>query len=65
LTPSIPRFVRVGDAFQAGVVVTVGSAPASVTVSLEVRACRTVLCRAAYGAVGALCLQGTAPLGFG
>ena len=35
LTPSVPRFVRVGDQFEAGVVVTVGSAPASVTVSLK------------------------------
>ncbi|KAG2434214.1 hypothetical protein HXX76_007940 [Chlamydomonas incerta] len=34
LTPSVPRFVRVGDKFEAGVVVTVGSAPASVTVNL-------------------------------
>ncbi|KAG2434208.1 hypothetical protein HXX76_007934 [Chlamydomonas incerta] len=36
LTPSVPRFVRVGDKFEAGVVVTVGSAPASVTVSVKV-----------------------------
>ncbi|KXZ55787.1 hypothetical protein GPECTOR_2g1337 [Gonium pectorale] len=35
LTPSVPRFVRVGDAFEAGVVVTVGSAPATVTVTLQ------------------------------
>ncbi|PNH12233.1 hypothetical protein TSOC_000852 [Tetrabaena socialis] len=32
LTPSVPRFVRVGDVFEAGVVVTVGSAPATISV---------------------------------
>ncbi|EFJ40250.1 hypothetical protein VOLCADRAFT_99980 [Volvox carteri f. nagariensis] len=36
LTPSVPAFVRVGDVFEGGVVVTVGSAPATVTVSLQV-----------------------------
>ncbi|KAG2447335.1 hypothetical protein HYH02_007664 [Chlamydomonas schloesseri] len=35
LTPSVPRFVRVGDKFEAGVVVTVSSAPASVTVNVK------------------------------
>ncbi|PNG99586.1 hypothetical protein TSOC_014631, partial [Tetrabaena socialis] len=35
LTPSVPRFVRVGDSFEAGAVVTVGSAPATVTVTLQ------------------------------
>eukprot|EP00198_Chlamydomonas_reinhardtii_P005013 XP_001694349.1 predicted protein [Chlamydomonas reinhardtii] len=37
LTPSAPRFVRVGDGFEAGCVVTVGSAPARVSVTLTVR----------------------------
>ncbi|GLI63593.1 hypothetical protein VaNZ11_006598 [Volvox africanus] len=36
LTPSVPKFVRVGDTFEAGVVVTVGSAPATVNVTLQV-----------------------------
>ncbi|KAG2426455.1 hypothetical protein HXX76_011686 [Chlamydomonas incerta] len=36
LTPSAPRFVRVGDGFEAGCVVTVGSAPAAVSVTLTV-----------------------------
>ncbi|GIM02181.1 hypothetical protein Vretimale_7087 [Volvox reticuliferus] len=36
LTPSVPQFVRVGDTFEAGVVVTVGSAPATVNVTLQV-----------------------------
>ncbi|KAG2452414.1 hypothetical protein HYH02_002657 [Chlamydomonas schloesseri] len=36
LTASAPRFVRVGDAFEAGCVVTVGSAPATVAVTLTV-----------------------------
>lgn len=36
LTPSAPRFVRVGDGFEAGCVVTVGSAPARVSVTLTV-----------------------------
>ena len=36
LTPSVPRFVRVGDTFEAGAVVTVGSAPATITVTLKV-----------------------------
>ncbi|GIM10107.1 hypothetical protein Vretimale_13885, partial [Volvox reticuliferus] len=36
LTPSIPRFARVGDVFQSGVIVTVGSAPATVNVQLKV-----------------------------
>ncbi|GIL86136.1 hypothetical protein Vretimale_13856 [Volvox reticuliferus] len=36
LTPSIPRFARVGDVFQSGVIVTVGSVPATVNVQLQV-----------------------------
>ncbi|GIL54024.1 hypothetical protein Vafri_9574 [Volvox africanus] len=36
LTPSLPRFARVGDVFQSGVIVTVGSAPATVNVQLQV-----------------------------
>ncbi|KAG2447325.1 hypothetical protein HYH02_007655 [Chlamydomonas schloesseri] len=47
LTPSVPRFVRVGDKFEAGVVVTVSSAPASVTVNVKVA---DVLCGAGSGA---------------
>ncbi|KAG2491821.1 hypothetical protein HYH03_009778 [Edaphochlamys debaryana] len=35
LTPSVPRFARVGDEFEAGVVVTVGSTPAEVTVTVK------------------------------
>jgi hypothetical protein len=38
LTPSVPRFVRVGDTFEAGAVVTVESAPATVNVSVTVSA---------------------------
>ncbi|GLI68394.1 hypothetical protein VaNZ11_012780 [Volvox africanus] len=36
LTPSLPRFARVGDVFQSGVIVTVGSAPATVNVQLQI-----------------------------
>ncbi|KAG2494914.1 hypothetical protein HYH03_006849 [Edaphochlamys debaryana] len=36
LTPSVPRFVRVTDSFEAGVVVTVGSAPAAVSVTIQI-----------------------------
>ncbi|KXZ56112.1 hypothetical protein GPECTOR_2g994 [Gonium pectorale] len=35
LTASVPRFVRVGDSFEAGVLVTVGSAPATVTLTMK------------------------------
>lgn len=36
LTPSVPRFVRAGDAFEAGAIITVASAPATVTVNATV-----------------------------
>ncbi len=37
LVSSVPRFVRIDDTFEGGVVVTVGSAPATVNVTLSVR----------------------------
>jgi uncharacterized protein YfaS (alpha-2-macroglobulin family) len=52
LTAAVPRFVRVTDTFEAGVVVTVGSAPASVTVTVQVRRSRSRACAAAAAAAG-------------
>ncbi|KAG2494912.1 hypothetical protein HYH03_006847 [Edaphochlamys debaryana] len=36
LTPSVPRFARVGDEFEAGVVVTVGSTPVNIRVTIQI-----------------------------
>ncbi|PNH02259.1 hypothetical protein TSOC_011775, partial [Tetrabaena socialis] len=55
LTPSVPRFARVGDFFEAGAVVTVGSLPATVTLTAAVRAGG-----AAAGAASPLLLLGAA-----
>ena len=63
LTAAVPRFVRVTDTFEAGVVVTVGSAPATVTVIAQVGgAARDEWCHMRCAAAGSLRLRDCASL---